>query len=244
MSHYRLPRIFHPTSKDPNGYEIWPDTRENVFRIPLEAVGVEPGYVVIPDDLSVAMEAPDGSRWTSVWQGAHMSRYLPADQYDNASVVMPSAVYNKWKGLPLTVHLRFALTQAKVDKVNRIPLPMHEFSVPDFGICSPLTNSMTSISGVEGLFCGAALREPQLTYISAVWSDTPCLAPQAELGGAWAGSLVRERAPNVVFPMSVHLSNNQKDERARYLCPDSTVSFTQYKLVRRPPGPRLLSAET
>jgi hypothetical protein len=244
-----VPLSYHPSSNG-STLDTWRDTGEAGIHIPLVGSGVAPGYVAIPEAAKVAIDAPDGSHWTSVWQGARpglsqtVREYLPGEEYNDAVFLMPRAVYDKLKLMPVTVHLTLALTLAKAGSVTRIPLPTREFSVPDFGICSPSPDYMRPPSQATVFLCRSALREPQLTHIDVVWSDTPCLAPHAEpdpgvRGAAWIGSLDREPvqgiAPVWTTTQPVDFSNAFKPEginHSRYLCPGSPVTFTQYNLVR------------
>ncbi len=242
---------YHPSSSG-STHGTYPDTGEAIIYIPLKGSGVSQGYVATPEAAKVVIEAPDGSHWSSVWQaidkpqGIQPSRYLPADEYNDGPFLLPRALYDKWKETPVTVHLTLALSVAQAGRVTRISLPAHELSVPDFGICTPSTNpTMPSVPSVAVFFCRSALREPQLTHIDVVWSDTPCFAPHAEpdpgvQGAAWVGSLDREPAPGITFVWTtkgpITFSNQFKPEgmnHSRYLCPGSPVTFTNYNLVRR-----------
>jgi len=217
---------------------------EIVAHIPLKGTGVADGYAEIPNDVRIAFEAPDGYQWVSPWEPSSTPSFLPGGGSGDSAITMPRAIYDRLKGKPLTVHLTLAVTQAKVKGITQIPLPSRDFSVPDFGVCSPVSGWMTPIEDATGIVCRSALRQPPLTYIGVVWSNTSCSTPHAEpdpgvQGDGWAGSL--DRAPaqfgiTSVWQAAFRLSNEYKDERngtPRYLCPGSPVTFTQYGLFRR-----------
>jgi hypothetical protein len=127
--------------------------------------------------------------------------------------------------------------------VRSIPLPMQDFSVPDFGICSPQTDLF--YSRFFGIACRFALHQPRLTYIRVRWADRPCstsrTAPDTGVpGDGWVGSLESSPADFGIAPIqspSIALSNGTKMEgnkpEARYLCPGSPVTFTEYNMVGR-----------
>jgi hypothetical protein len=217
---------------------------EILVHIPLNGTGVADGHAVIPNDVRIAFETPDGYQWVSPWQLSSTPTFLPSEGSGDSAISMPRAVYDRLKGKPLTVHLTLAVTQAKVSNVTRIPLSIHDFSVPDFGVCSSVSGWRSPIDEATGIVCRSALRQPPLTYIEVVWSDTSCSTPHAEpdpgvQGAGWAGSL--DRAPaelgiTSVWQTAFRLSNGYKDERngtPRYVCPGSPVTFTQYDLFRR-----------
>jgi len=210
----------------------------------LSATGVAEGDAVIVDAVRADVTAPDGSRWTSQWQALFTAPLGPGEGSVSTQFGMPIEVYNKFRSLPLNVHLVLALTQAHVASVASIPMPMDRFAVPGFGVCAPQTG-WTPIPGeVTGIRCVAPVRDPPLTFISTRWSSTPCTgAPSAPdagvLGTGWTGTLDRWPAQINLSPaldMHVNLSNNQlengtKDRRA--LCPGTPITFTQYSRVGR-----------
>ena len=217
---------------------------EIFVHIPLKGTGVADGYAVIPDNVRFAFETPDGYQWVSPWQPSSTPTFLPIGSAGDSAIFMPRAVYDRLIGKPITVHLTLAVTQAKVSNVSRIPISIHDFSVPDFGVCSPVSGFRTPIDEATGIVCRSALRQPPLTYIGVVWSNTSCSTPHTEpdpgvQGAGWAGSL--DRAPaqfgiSSVRQTNFQLSNgypNYPSGNPRYLCPGSPVTFTQYDVFRR-----------
>jgi hypothetical protein len=215
------------------------------FRI--AELGVIEGYAAIPDAVRGEITAPDGSHWSSEWQGSAGYKFLPGESFFSSGFSMPLAIYRKYAGVPLQVHLSFAITQARADKTATIPLSMQPFAVPDFGVCSPQTGWSPIPGQVSGIDCVAALREPQLTYIVTRWSDTRCSASRevpasGAPGTAWVGSLDREPAQigfSSVKDVLVNLSNSQLAQAQgtggalRYLCAGTPITFTEYTMVNR-----------
>jgi hypothetical protein len=158
---------------------------------------------------------------------------------------MPMAEYRQFQGEPLSVHLSFAISQAKAGRVTRLPFPTQRFSVPDFGVCSPQTGWAPELGHITGIACVSALRMPQLTYISTRWSDSQCAAaPSAPdagaIGTAWVGALDRDPADLGISPVvgpDISLSNTQNAAKGgnelRYLCPGTAITFTQYARIQR-----------
>lgn len=206
--------------------------------------GVAEGYAVFPDAVRAEIKAQDGSHWESEWQGSDWYKFLPGEMHYSPDIKMPLAVFNRFQSMPVSVHLEFALTQARAGNAMSIPLPMQPVAIGDFGVCSPQMESAPVLGQVTGIHCVSALREPQLTYIRTRWSDGPCegtpTGPDAGvLGTGWVGSLDREPAQlNVtsVFDLHVELSNRQREDGTpgvRYLCPGTPVEFTQFTRVGR-----------
>jgi hypothetical protein len=146
--------------------------------------------------------------------------------------------------MPLTTRVTLALTQAKATSVSQIALPRHDFSVPGFGVCAPLTGFYSPFFQATGLLCRSVLRDPPLTYINVVWSDAPCNIPHSTTdpgvqGAGWVGSLDRALADTNISPVqqvNFNLTNGYKSGGRgdpRYLCPGAPVTFTQYERTGR-----------
>jgi hypothetical protein len=234
---------FHPLSPSYQTYETWPDTGEVLIHTPLQGTGVAAGTVLVPDAVKLEVEAPNGVHWVSDWQGTAMPKFFAGSQDGDAVVSIPRDRYEQLKSMPLTMHLSVAFSEARETRVTRMPLPSEDFSIPGFGVCSPLAGFLSPFTQATGLLCRSALRDPPLTYIGVVWSDTPCDAPHPEpdqgvQGAAWVGSL--DRAPadlDISSVQQVHftLSNSiyERSNVPRHLCPGSPVTFTEYERVSR-----------
>jgi hypothetical protein len=212
-------------------------------RIPLQVSGVTEGYALIPDALQVTVDAANGSHWTSPWQAASSSNYLPGMSESGVNFLMSRALFDQVRSMPVTLHFTLALTQVHAGNVRSIPLPTQDFSVPDFGICSPDPRWMDR--HFFGIACRFALRQPRLTYISVRWSESPCTASQPDPntgveGDTWVGTLENSPAEFGITSVSsppIGLSNATKVEgnksEPRHLCPGTPVTFTQYNFARR-----------
>jgi len=237
---------YRPIDPDLRQIDVFPDNSDVIIHTPLEGTGVAPGTVLVPDEVKLEVEAPNGFRWTSDWQDTAAPKFYAGAAGSDAAVVMPRAIYEQLKGMPLTTRVTLALTQAKATSVSQIALPHHDFSVPGFGVCAPLTGFFSPYGQASGLLCRSALRDPPLTYIGVVWSDTPCNIANSNpdpgpgvQGAAWAGSLDRAPADTNISPVqqvNFNLTNGYKSGGrgySRYLCPGAPVTFTQYERVGR-----------
>jgi hypothetical protein len=211
--------------------------------IPLQASGVAEGYALISGPVKLTVDAVNGSHWTSPWQALNNQQYLPGTSEAWITFQMSRAFFDQVRSTPVTLHFTVALTRVRAGEVRSIPLPTQDFSVPDFGNCSPQTDLFHS--QFFGIACRFALHQPRLTYISARWADSPCPASQPDLntgveGDAWIGSVENSPAEFGIAPIrspSIVLSNGTKGEGAksepRHMCPATPVTFTQYNLVGR-----------
>jgi len=234
---------FSPHVHGSQTYNLQPSAQVPI-QIDLAESGVADGYAILVDAVRVQILAPNGSHWESEWQGVNGFKFLPGELLFNPDFWMPMEVYNKFQSMPLSMHLSFAITLAQAGKMNTVPMSLDWFAVPEFGVCSPLIWS-PEVGQPVGMGCDAALRAPQLTYISTRWSDGPCSAgpPAADsgvLGTGWVGSIDREPAQfalNPVIALPVNLSNseilNTPGGKPRFLCPGTPITFTQYNKIGR-----------
>jgi hypothetical protein len=222
-------------------YPTTPKTRIWI-RIPMTESGVSEGNLVVVDSIRAEVKAPDGSQWDSAWQLGLMQHIVSNSNRYDATFPMPIAVYNKFRSMPLSVHLTLAIIQTKAAEATNIPLPVGDFSIPDFGFCKPQIRWSVASTEITGISCFSALRPPTLTYIRTTWSESSCsdlptLPGPNEEGSAWVGSLDRAPAEFGLSPVELlptWLSNSgYENGKLRVLCPGTPIDFVQYKVVRR-----------
>ncbi len=216
--------------------------------IPVQISGVTDGSMMMPDNVRVSIDAPNGIHWTSPWQAIYNYHYLPGPQDSSVAFDIDRSVFEKIKSAPVQLHLTLALTQTQAGKATRIPLPASDFSIPGFGVCSPERGWPEALPNITGISCRSAFRQPHLTYVETLWSNLPCSGAATEpnngvQGAAWAGDF--DNAPAQfsiasVWSVLVSLSNSfqytgerYRPEKPRYLCPGTPVTFTRYSVVRR-----------
>jgi hypothetical protein len=208
--------------------------------------GVPDGAVTIPDFLKVTLQAPGGARWTSAWQANAMNKFFPGESVANAQFTMPKAVYDDFKGKPLKVQVIFALTQAHAGNPERLTLSQKDIAVSGIGICSPINGFSDRLGEIGLIACRAPLRQPELTLVNSVWSNTPCrgTSPSPEDSvqtAAWIGSIEREPAEFGIVPVSIapilftnqFVTESNRPAKVRHLCPGTPVAFTRYILTGR-----------
>ena len=210
------------------------------IEIPFAVSGIANQSVVIPDAVRVTIEDRNGFRWASTWQLIYNTKFMPDVKSTRVGFAMPRPVYDRLKGLPLTVHLTLLLTQAQVAAVTRVSLPASNFTVPDFGVCSPQPR-LAGRSEISDIVCLSAMREPRLTQMQFVAHNTGCNGSSDPLDtgfadNTWQGSL--DAAPaqfglaSVKFPFGVFPWTGSSPQ-VLHLCPGTPIIFSRYYLARR-----------
>jgi hypothetical protein len=216
------------------------------IKIRLAESGVGDGLLVLIDAVRVELKAPDGSHWESEWRRVGGYKFLPGELTFSPTFLMPIAEFRRFQGTPLRVHLAVAISNAQAGQVTNLPLAPQRFSVPDFGVCSPKHGSTGEFGRTTGIACVFALHQPPLTYISTHWSDWQCSGTASPpdgsvLGTAWVGALDHEPAQFGFSPVVdpyINLSNSENnngrgENRFRFLCPGTPITFTRYARVGR-----------
>jgi hypothetical protein len=230
------------------GYAQWNGRKRMNIAVPVQVSGIAAGTAVNLDAMQVTAEAPDGRRWTSGWESLWGARYRPNSDPDLTAPLplqIDRAFYQAEHGNPVTLHVRFAVTELQGAAPIRVAMPTHEFAVPGFGICEPL--DVGSPGEYTDLHCRNALRQPSATFIEVQWSNDPCGPAGASTstpiaGDGWAGSVESDPSNfgiNGVEEVGFQLSNNQQFVKGRqtniprHLCPGSPITFTPYAVGRR-----------
>lgn len=163
--------------------------------VPFQLTALAPGEGVVMAGVRATVEAPDGFRWSSPWQKLS-DTYLPGDTKSAVNVNIPVAIYEKYKSMPVTLHLDLAYSRIQAGKSTTVPLSLEKFSVPGFGICSLRKDN-------AALNCRSAVYKPPLTLISANVSDYQHTVSGHVGGGSyWAGSLESDFSGASVLPSS------------------------------------------
>lgn len=212
--------------------------------IPIQASGISNGTVVTPVALKATIDAADAGHWVSSWQAVYNEHFLAGVTYSPTQLLLRRAVYDRFRSAPVTLYLTIAFDEAKVASTQSIPLPTTDFYVPDFGVCSPKRTWLTRPLDITNLTCRSAVRQPQLTFVTAQWTDADCAAmpsdPETILGAAWSGSFSTAPAEfgiTSVWQTSLFFSNSVPSYtagrviRPHKLCPESPVTFTKYERV-------------
>jgi hypothetical protein len=193
----------------PSAY-VTENPNEVGIALPVMESGVPEHAIVIPDALRVAIDASDGTHWTSVWLPLNLEQFNTGQRIFLAGFHIPRKVYDRLLSLPLSLHLRVAFKEAKEGAITRLPLPANDFSIPGFGICRPTSDFADRPDEIRAIVCRAALRPPALTRIEATWSEDPCGQTPAESrpgikGTAWEARLKRAWGASIWFQCGCHL---------------------------------------
>ena len=100
------------------------------INLPVQISGVADGSMLMPDNVRVSIDAPNGIHWTSSWQAIYNYHYLPGPQESSITFMMDRSVFEQVKSAPVQLHLTLALTKAQAGEATRMPLPATDFSVP------------------------------------------------------------------------------------------------------------------
>jgi hypothetical protein len=159
------------------------------------------------------------------------------------NLVMPRAVYDRFRSKPVTLELTLAMEQARLQSSARIPLAEPGTAALGDGIC--LATSSVSVDANfsrqnVNAACRYPLRQPQLTHIALVWDDPACspAGTDGTAGGSW-GSLDGTPAYSAINPvwagpvMGQGFSKAVMKDGARTDCPASAIMFAQYELAGR-----------
>ncbi|HEX4039215.1 MAG TPA: hypothetical protein VHX37_14250 [Acidobacteriaceae bacterium] len=215
--------------------------------LPVSVTGLGSEDAVNLDAAQVTVKALDGRSWTSPWEMENRDHLQAGVADATIGMVIDEAFLEAVKAEPVELDLRFALTRMRAMGTAQVAMEGRDFAVPEFGICSPVPDVLTSYP--TGIRCRAALREPPLTFISVRWADDGCAEGPAALasglaGGGWTGAV--EQGPAdlnlaAVWSSGLGLSNGIDQEKfgkrgqnpQRYLCPGTPMTFTRYALLGR-----------
>lgn len=209
-------------------------------RVPLHVSGLADGEVWISDGVKVTVDTGRGASWSSNWQPLYGSFNWPGSQ--DASVVFDVSreLFSRVQSAPVTLHLTFALTEARRASVWRTALPTHDFTVPDFGVCSPqvlpLLVNQSVAPQIDLIACRSPLRLPMLTFVqfppeSAQSCSGSATGPlNGGRTGTWVGNLASEPAEFGLPPVKMFPIRSR--EPFEHVCPGAPITFTGYKAVR------------
>jgi hypothetical protein len=225
--------------------------------IPLKVVGVAAGRAVIPENVSVSIEAPNGLHWTSPWQRASGEKILPSTSVTRVNIAVDRIFIEQVWSMPLTVHLILTIGELQSGPSVQIPITRGDFAVPGIGICSLPDQDRKFDIGNEKYFsstvlnCRSAVRQPRLTYLQANWSKTICSDPSSAIfdddtfGDAWIGSQDSAPAELSLAPIwtsFISLSNRRvvpgeqtsiRPHEIWHLCPGTPLTLTPYSVIGR-----------
>jgi hypothetical protein len=212
---------------------------QDYITLRVQYTGVPDGYAVFSDNVKATLIAAAGQQWTSPWL-RNDDHILPGTHDAYLRLMLPPAVYDRFKSAPVTLHITSALTRLQAGTVTTLNYPSSDVSVPGVGFCSPRFQPGTTLA------CRSVGWNQKITHITVLWSNTPCsdASPAPEntaQGTAWNGLLPNQFDTGIspVLTQNIWFTNSKARDgyagfdRGWHLCPGSPLIFTQYNVVDR-----------
>jgi hypothetical protein len=210
-----------------------PWSKQTYLVLPLTITGVPSENYLRSEAIQVSIEAPNGLRWNSDWQGIKQG-FLPNTVRSLIDIPIDPKFLNRVQATPVTVTVSFALVQLRADAAVTTQAAEQGFVFPGGGIC--FASNLRSAFPV----CRFAMSEPKLTFVTSHWSDGPCTqAPSTSgtLGDGWLGNIdpsIAEFGLDPVKITALTFSNQPRDPRhPTFICPGTPITATPYSIVRR-----------
>jgi hypothetical protein len=222
-----------------------------VIKVKLRASGVAAGDRWQLDAFRPTLTPANGAPVKLDWEQGQNVFDKPDDpntlNYVMLAFLIPRADYERLKSSPISLHLDFALTQARSGRSWRFPLPKGDFMIPDLASCSAVDNKEMEVIHIFGVYCRFPLRTPPLTTVTALQTRGPCeLAPTQpsdpalptsntfrDLGTAPASFGISPMEQGELLNGSNFGSSSSDPKTVPIrLCPGTPVVITQYRKVR------------
>jgi hypothetical protein len=204
------------------------------FGLPIAATEPSDATILAVDDVKITMEAADGTRWASPWEG---NFGIPIGRRGEVTLVLPSSVYAAFLGKKISLHLMLAVSEGHTQSSTTIPFPSTDLAIAGDGICSARSRISVGSDHTQqniDTHCRFPLRRP---YLRITMQQT---GPECHSGGEqWTGSLGTQPADSSIDPVflganfSTGNSYSYKGVGASLPCPATGVTLTQYELERR-----------
>jgi hypothetical protein len=208
--------------------------KEIDFGVPVAASEPSDATILAVDDVKIAMDADDGTRWVSPWEG---SFGIPIGKRGEITLVLPSSVYSSFLGKKISLHLTLAVSEGKTQSSTTIPFPSTDVAIPGDGICSARSTISAASDHTQqsiDTHCRFPLRQPYLR-ITMQQTGADCHSG----GEQWTGTLGDAPADFSIDPVelganfSTGNSYSYNGLGASLPCPAAGVMLTQYGLERR-----------
>jgi hypothetical protein len=213
---------------------VAPTDQQIRFDVPVESVGLPGKTILAIDEVKAVMEAPDGTRWISPWEGTFP---IPVGKRGMVNLVLPRSIYVSFLGKPLSLRLTLAVSQAREESSASIPLPSVDVAVPGDGICSASSSTSERAREVEEHITARCKFPLRLPYreMSALMPNPGC----DSAGEEWSGSLANEPAEFAIDPvwfdsgLNTGYTSSFNGDRPASICTATGVVITQYRLESR-----------
>lgn len=219
------------------------------LNVPVRIAGVPASYGVDLKGVRATIRTEDGRMWRSEWQPLGDQRFIQGESYRILPMEVSRSFYEAARAEPVTLRLELAAVRMRAGDTVQVAMPAGEFAVPGVGICTPA--SAWPRAGFRGIACRSAVRQPQLTRVTARWSDDACdeggVAEEQNgvISAAWVGELMPGTAGANLNPVRVEgvpLPNPPKPPAMapgtamtaqvvppRFLCAGTPLTFTPYR---------------
>ena len=199
--------------------------------------------VLIEAPARVTLIAPDGFQWSGEvfsW-GWGPKEFAAGTKHSAIDLNMPISAYTRFQNRPVTLRFALPLTLLRAESTARVPISAQRFAIPGQGDCQATSNDQSEKFAGRALFsCRSAFHKPQITQISAEWSDAPCPTSQDELdyvgGPEWMGLSDSEPADFGIDPVKssfIGLGTQFKEHQGKHLCAGHSFTLTEYQPERR-----------
>jgi putative effector of murein hydrolase LrgA (UPF0299 family) len=139
------------------------------IEIPLQIAGIPDGMIVMPEGLTVTIEAPDGTVWRADQQP--WTHALSSGLVGSLQATVDQRFYNKVKGQAVRFRGALYLTLFGNRRITDIPFRDRPVVTPGMGLCSA---SRGADGGSYFLVCSSAFRwPPALVSIRFVQLEAP-----------------------------------------------------------------------
>jgi len=221
-----------------------------VIKVRLRASSVAAGDLWQLNAFRPTLTPAHGARLGLDWQQAQQMFVATETRsqlnYFVLDFLIPRSDYDRLKSSPLTLHLDFALTQAKPWRSWRFPFPEGKFTIADLASCTSQEDSQRDITG---LVCNYPLRTP-VTSLTAYPTKGVCRAAPDSAGdpavdiSSTTGDFNTAPATFGISPLEQSMSmsfgtyNSENDTTPQVssqlsrLCPGSPVAVTEYRKAR------------
>jgi hypothetical protein len=232
----------------PNSFSVasrWTRTSDmaNVYmRLVVSGIPENKG-VLVDAPARVTLIAPDGFQWSGeIFTWSWGPKEFATDSKRSAiDLNMPISAYTRLQNKPATLRFALPLTLLRAESTARVPISAQRFTIPGQGDCQATSNDQgDKFAGRAFFSCRSAFHKPQITQISADWSDAPCPAAQDELdyvgGPEWMGLSDSEPAEFGIDPVKgsfIGLGTSFKEHTGKHLCAGHSFTLTEYQPERR-----------
>jgi hypothetical protein len=193
------------------------------FAIPLRAWGLPPNSLGRVRGVRIILEAPDGFRWDSGWQG-YYSLLLPKENHWSQGFSMKYRIFERLKSVPLKARVSVAAEVFREHDPEMITAGSGEFEVPGVGRCRVREKESSTLR------CHSPLvKPPTLMVVRVDPAATTCKGrdedqqPPGRVSYAWedgSGSKLPDYGISPVESFQFYFFS------AARICPGTPLSFS------------------